>query len=130
MTEEPDHPPHADEDWIVAHGPDLRRVSPPDTVGDLLGDVVQRRRWRDRLRGVEIHQRWADIVGEELVRRCEPVRLAGGTLLIRAVDQTWATQLRYMLPQLRQRAGEILGPDLVERIQVTVGALEGDQDGA
>lgn len=119
--------PPDDDDWTVAEEDTdgVRRISPPVPIGDALGGFVARRGWDERLRGADAWSRWSDIVGPELAERCEPVRVAGGTLVVRATSQVWATQLRYLTSQLRRNADEVLGVDTVRQIRVIVGPLEG-----
>lgn len=122
-----DPSPPDDEDWtvpeVVTDG--VRRISPPEPIGDALERFVARRGWDERLRGANAWARWADIVGGDLAERCEPVRLAGGTLVVRASTQAWATQLRYLTGQLRSNAERLLGPGTVTQVRIVVGPLEG-----
>lgn len=122
-------PPSVD-DWTVAddHDPAVRRIRPPAPIGDPLAAIVRRRGWEERLRGVTALSRWDDIVGVDLAGRCEPVRLAGGTLVVRAESQVWATQLRYLLPQLVTSARRILGDQAVREVRIVVGPLGRDDD--
>lgn len=122
-----DPSPPTDDDWTVAETDTdgIRRVSPPTPIGDSLQRFVERRGWDERLRGANAWTRWPDIVGEELASRCEPVRLAGGTLVIRAESQVWATQLRYLTAQLLDNARAVLGDEAVRELRLTVGPLEG-----
>lgn len=122
-----DPAPPGDDDWTVPE-PDtdgVRRISPPEPIGEALGRFVARRGWDERLRGADAWSRWSEIVGEELADRCEPVRLAGGTLVVRASNQTWATQLRYLSAQLRVNAERLLGEGTVAQVRIVVGPLEG-----
>jgi hypothetical protein len=119
--------PPTDDDWTLEEPETdgLRRISPPTPVGETLGAFVRRRGWDERLRGATAWSRWDDIVGPDLAARCEPVRLAGGTLLVRAENQVWATQLRYLTAQLLQNAERVLGPGTVREVRIVVGPLEG-----
>jgi predicted nucleic acid-binding Zn ribbon protein len=122
-----DPSPPTDDDWTV-EDPDtdgVRRISPPTPVGETLGAFVRRRGWDERLRGATAWSRWEDIVGPDLAARCEPVRIAGGTLLVRAENQVWATQLRYLTAQLLNNAERVLGPGTVREVRIVVGPLEG-----
>ncbi|MTV25250.1 DUF721 domain-containing protein [Nitriliruptoraceae bacterium ZYF776] len=120
-------PADPDEEWTVADedGAGLQRTFPPAPVGDAVAALLRRRGWAERLSGATAAQRWHDIVGPELVERCEPVRLAGGALVIRAESQIWATQMRYMLPHLQERANAVLGEGRVREVRLTVGPLQG-----
>ena len=121
-------PPDPDREWTVPapEGDGLRRTTGPAPLGDALREALNRRGWDERLTGADAASRWERIVGAELAQRCEPVRLAGGTLVVRAESQVWATQLRYMLPQLRAKAEEVLGPGRVRDVRLEVGPLSGD----
>jgi predicted nucleic acid-binding Zn ribbon protein len=122
-----DPAPPTDDDWVV---PDedtdgLRRIGAPTPVSDSLSAYIDRRGWSERLRGANAWTRWDEIVGADLADRCEPVRLAGGSLVVRAESQVWATQLRYLLPQLRANVDEALGAGTVRDVRIVVGPLEG-----
>jgi predicted nucleic acid-binding Zn ribbon protein len=122
-----DPAPPTDDDWTVEEQDTdgVRRISPPTPVGETLGALLARRGWDERLRGATAWSRWDDIVGADLASRCEPVRLAGGTLLVRAENQVWATQLRYLTAQLLANAEQLLGPGTVREVRIVVGPLEG-----
>lgn len=98
----------------------------PDRLGDVMSELVERRRWRDRLEGAGIFRVWEDVVGEDLASRCEPVKLVGGRLVVRAENPAWATQVRYLTATILERANEVLRPGLVQRVDVVVGDLRGD----
>ncbi len=125
-----DPAPPDDDDW-TAPDPDsdgLQRVQPPSSLGAALDGFVARQGWGDRLRGARVFTHWEQIVGQALAARCEPVRVAGGTLVIRAESQVWATQLHYLTPDLLRSAGEVLGAGTVRDIRVVVGTLTGTQE--
>lgn len=123
MTGADDRADNGADDVVVARDGDdvLRPVRGPESIGASLAAVVDRRRWSDRLRGAAIHGRWEEIVGPELAQRCEPVRLAGGILVIRAESAAWATQLSYLTSRITERAREVVGEDLVREVRITVG---------
>lgn len=115
------------EDWVA---PDentdgLRRLRPPAPIGEALDGFIERHGWSERLRGARIYHHWPTIVGDQLVTRCEPVRVAGGILVIRAENQAWATQLRYLTSVVIARAQDELGPGVVHDIRIVVGPLTG-----
>ncbi len=98
----------------------------PDRLGDVMSELVERRHWRDRLEGAGIFRVWEDVVGEDLAGRCEPVKLVGGRLVVRAENPAWATQVRYLTTTIMERANEALRPGLVQRVDVVVGDLRRD----
>jgi hypothetical protein len=120
-------PADPDAEWTIAddNGSGLARTPAPSPVGDALAQFLDRRGWSERLSGATASQRWDEVVGPDLAARCEPVRLAGGTLVVRAESQAWATQLRYLLPQLVTNANAVLGDGSVREVRLVVGPLEG-----
>jgi hypothetical protein len=122
-----DPSPPGDEDWTIADDDSdgLVRLTPPTALDESLREMVRRRGWEERLRGASAWSRWDHIVGAELASRCEPVRLVRGVLTIRAESQIWATQLRYMIPQLTANVEASLGDGTVREVRIVVGRLEG-----
>jgi len=125
-----DLPPGPD-DWTVADGdePTLKRVEGPTVLSGELAKVARRPGWGERLGAVRVWAAWDDMVGAELAAHCEPVRLAGKVLVVRAESPAWATQLRYLTAQLLERAETALGPGSVREVRVTVGSLVGSLEG-
>jgi predicted nucleic acid-binding Zn ribbon protein len=121
-----DPSPPTDEDWTVEEeGTDgLRRLRPPTAVGETLAGLLSRRGWGERLHAATLAARWEDLVGPALAERCEPVRLAGGCLVVRAESQAWATQLRYLQGQLLTNTNDLLGANKVREVRLVVGPLE------
>ena len=120
-----------DDDWALEDDEDpiRRRVSAPKRVGEHLGTYLQRRGWAERLGGASLSGDWERVVGPELARVSEPVRLAGGVLVVRVVDQVWATQLRYLVGRIRDAANGLLGANAVREVRLVVGRLEGGPGG-
>lgn len=125
-----DPSPPDDEDWTVAEEQTdaLVRVRAPSSLDETLQELVRRRGWDERLRGASAWARWEAIVGSELAQRCEPLKLVRGVLTIRAESQVWATQLRYMIPQLRANVERAIGARSVHDVVIVVGKLEGRRE--
>ena len=71
---------------------------------------------------VALVTRWPEVAGAA-APHCRPVGLAGGTLTV-AVDQpARATDVRYRGADLLRRVGEVVGPGVVERLEVRVRPL-------
>ena len=90
----------------------------PPSLETLVAGLTSTKGWQARLRGARIHSAWNEIAGEELARHVQPVRLAGGVLVVRAESPAWATQVTYLATQLRDRANEVLGDDEVRTVTV------------
>lgn len=106
-------------DWDSPVGRPDKPAPPP--LADLVERFSATRGWQARLHGARVHSAWASIAGEELARHVVPVRLAGGVLVVRAESPAWATQVRYLAPQLLVRANEVLGDGEVRTVTVQAG---------
>ncbi len=122
--------PVADDEWVVAdvEEPTLRRVSGPTSLGSEVERLLRRPGWGERLGAGRVAAHWPEIVGEELASRCEPVRLAGRVLVVRAESPAWATQLRYLSGQLLERLAVVVSDATVREISIIVGRLGEFQD--
>lgn len=104
------------EDWEF---PDARPERPlPKTLSTLVQGMASSKGWGGRLHGARVHSAWPEIAGEELARHVQPVRLAGGVLVVRASSAAWATQVTYLAAQLRDRANAVLGEGEVRTVTV------------
>ncbi|MGH3665022.1 MAG: DUF721 domain-containing protein [Egibacteraceae bacterium] len=101
------------------------RGGEPAPLAALLASVRARRGWDRRLRGARVFEHWPAIAGEELARHVEPVRLAGGVLVLRAESSAWATQVRYLSAELVRRANDVLGDGAVTKVTLSTGRLRG-----
>lgn len=124
--DEPEGRPLAEDDdtWVVPVDDRLHRASAPTGLGELLEGVVSNRGWAGRLRSTAVFNHWEELVGPQLALRCEPVRLAGGVLVVRAESQAWATQVKYLTGTLKRRAREVLG-QTVDQVELEIGPLQG-----
>lgn len=113
----------------VPAGQRVRGAPPPAVVGDALSALVARMGWDSRLSAARIHRAWPEIVGEELARRCEPVHLRGGVLVLRVASQPWAVEVGHLERQLRRRTEAALQVT-VDEVRVVVEPLRGGRAGA
>lgn len=119
--EEYDPGPPEDEDYVVADRSQVRRITGrPERLGDVLDAVLGDRDWAERMQSVRVFARWEEVVGTDVARNCQPVRLVGGVLVVAASSPSWATQLRYLTAKLALAVNTEIGEPLVERVEVTV----------
>jgi predicted nucleic acid-binding Zn ribbon protein len=67
-----------------------------------------------------VFEGWADIVGEAVAAHARPRSLRNGTLVVDVDDPAWASELRFLGPQILDRCATAAGPDVVRRIEVKV----------
>jgi predicted nucleic acid-binding Zn ribbon protein len=94
----------------------------PKLVGDALDRIVKGLGGpgADALTGV--FARWEEAVGERVAGHATPVSFERGCLVVTVDEPGWATELRYLEPQLLQRLEDVAGPGAVQRIEVRVRA--------
>jgi hypothetical protein len=67
---------------------------------------------------------WEEVVGASLARETEPISLDQGGLLVSVSSGAWGAQVRFLAPEIRRRANEVLGSQEVRVVRVTVGRKE------
>jgi predicted nucleic acid-binding Zn ribbon protein len=60
---------------------------------------------------------WDDLVGPDVARHIQPVKLDEGTLYVEATDAAWATQFRFLESDVRRRLSDRTGTTIAH-IQV------------
>jgi predicted nucleic acid-binding Zn ribbon protein len=70
--------------------------------------------------------RWPEVVGERLARESAPGGLEGGLLTVWASTGPWGAQLRFLSEEVRKRANETLGEEVVRGVRVVVRTGRGD----
>ena len=105
-----------------------RRAAP---LADLVGACVNQAFARQGFAAVEIITHWEDIVGPELGRRSEPLRLywprrgepdSIGTLAVR-VEGAYAIELQHLAPVVMERVNRYFGWRCVGRLAIRQGPV-------
>src|SRR5699024_9770188 len=90
----------------------------PAGVNTTVDRLVAMMGWRSRITVSSVLARWEDIVGQDIASHCRPETFTEGELTVRADSTTWATQLRYLLPQIERRLAEEVGEGTVSKIHI------------
>jgi predicted nucleic acid-binding Zn ribbon protein len=90
-----------------------------------IGSIVDELLVRERAfaRGLPIGRlaaEWAQVVGARLGSESAPLSLDGGVLVVAASSGPWGAQVRFMTDEIRRRANQRLGSDIVSKVQVVV----------
>lgn len=67
---------------------------------------------------VFLRELWAAMVGSDVARNSEPVRLNGRTLAVEVNDPVWKTQMEALKPLMIRAVNEQWGCVLIERIRI------------
>lgn len=113
-----------DEDWAVGDGPQMRRLTAPEPVGDALSAFLARTGWADRVRTTQLLEDWATIVGPDVAANSRPQRIERGALVLVVASSTWATQLTWLESTIIEKVNAAAGRTIVQRLRVVVGNLD------
>jgi hypothetical protein len=100
-------------------------------LADLVGKAVADAFAKQGFAAIEIVTHWEDVVGADLARRCEPMRLAFprrddpgsvGTLLVRA-ESAYAIEIQHLAPVIIDRVNRYFGWRCVGRISIRQGPV-------
>ncbi len=100
-----------------------RRDDDPPPVGEILGRLVNRAGWAERMRLGRLRDAWPQIVGDQVASRSEPVRLEDGVLQVRADGSAWATELTLLSASIASKAASFLGDSSVREVRVSAGGV-------
>ena len=93
----------------------------PPRMSELLS-MVGRKLGLDHPREVgAVWDRWREIVGDDVATHAEPSSLRGGLLRVRTDSPAWATEISYLADEIRRRANETVGRELVREVRVWTG---------
>jgi predicted nucleic acid-binding Zn ribbon protein len=67
---------------------------------------------------------WDDAVGPSIAAHARPLVLDDGRLVVEVDEPGWATQLRYLEAELRERLGPYVAPSTITSIEVRVRRTE------
>jgi predicted nucleic acid-binding Zn ribbon protein len=103
-------------------GPQMSGAHADDRDPKLLADAVERlvesKGWTTEINVHTLLARWALLVGATNAAHSRPESYADTVLTVRTDSTAWATQLRYLAPQLVAMLNEQLGDGTVTRIKV------------
>lgn len=104
--------------------PNFTRLPSTDTAPTSVKDTLDRLASTLGLSSVDVINElflgWNDIVGPDLGIHCSPVRLEDGVLTVKANDQQWATELKWVRAQMITRCNEVLDPvNAIHEVRIT-----------
>jgi predicted nucleic acid-binding Zn ribbon protein len=67
-----------------------------------------------------VFSHWTDIVGDAVADHVKPVSLVDGVLRVEADQPAWATEARFLGPEIVRRCEAVTGDDAVRRVEVRV----------
>lgn len=92
----------------------------PVPIGDALAEVGSELGLPDPAVLAVLHARWTELVGENAARHARLRSLREGVLLVAVDAPAWATQLRYLEPDVLRQSAALVGAGAVQKMRVIV----------
>jgi predicted nucleic acid-binding Zn ribbon protein len=89
-------------------------------LGDIVDGLMREEVFSRGIPVAELAARWPQIVGERLATETSPASLEGGLLTVSATNGPWGAQARFLNEQIRLKANQALGSDVIETVRVVV----------
>ena len=101
-----------------------KRPAPPSADPVPIGDVIDHLMAESVLaRGMPVARlaaSWAELVGERLASETAPASFEDGVLTVTATSGPWGAQARFLHDEIRRRADEALGGNVVRAVRIVV----------
>ena len=94
--------------------------SPPTAFGSSLDQLARRLGLAPTQALASVFGRWEDVVGQPMATHVHPISLRKGVLVVAVDEPGWATQVRYLADDLRDRCNERAGHGTVTSVVVHV----------
>ena len=94
------------------------KSSDPTLMSTALAEFLSHQGWEDDAARAGLFEHWREIVGEDVAEHVHVESWSDGQLVLRADSTAWATQVRLLTASLLERVRVVLGPDVVESVQV------------
>jgi predicted nucleic acid-binding Zn ribbon protein len=90
----------------------------PRSLSDTLGSLLVQRGWNQDVAVGGVIGRWTDIVGTDIAAHSTAETFENNVLTVRAHSTAWATQLKFLMPELMRRIAQEIGNGVVQEIRI------------
>ena len=108
--------PHA-KGWRTRRDPRSGEAVP---IGDVVDGLLKEEVFSRGMPIAKLASGWPEIVGERLAGETAPASLEAGVLVVAATNGPWGAQARFLHEQIRYKANQALGADVVSSVRVVV----------
>ena len=89
-------------------------------LGEIVDGLMREEVFSRGIPVAELASKWRQIVGDRLAAETAPASLEGGLLIVSATNGPWGAQARFLHEQIRLKANQALGADVIETVRVVV----------
>ena len=113
-----------DKPWKPWRPKHREHLGPPETTGDLMGQVLARLGGQGRALEFRVFDCYVRVVGELLRARTAPERMTGTTLFVRVATSALAHEVTLMRGEIVAKLNAELGAGTVVELRTRVGHVE------
>jgi predicted nucleic acid-binding Zn ribbon protein len=92
----------------------------PRRLGESLNRVARALGGGDSSVMTVVFRNWEAAVGPAIAEHAQPLSLRNAVLVVGVTEPAWATQLRFLTPEILARLEEAAGRSVAERIEVRI----------
>lgn len=89
----------------------------PGRLGSVLAALARGWGMEDPLETARLFAGWEQVVGSCVAARCRPTSLRGGVLKVRTESAIWASEFRYLAPEVIKKINAAAGKSLVKEVK-------------
>jgi predicted nucleic acid-binding Zn ribbon protein len=89
-------------------------------IGEIVDGLLREETFSRGMPIAQLAVAWSQIVGERIAAETAPVSLEAGVLVVSATDGPWGAQARFLHEQIRHKANEALGSEVIMTVRVVV----------
>jgi Dna[CI] antecedent, DciA len=112
-----------DKPWKPWRPKHREHLGPPETTGDLMGQVLARLGGQGRALEFRVFDAYARVVGELLRTRTAPERIAGTTLFVRVATSALAHEVTLLRGEILAKLAADIGPGTITELRTRVGKV-------
>jgi len=116
-----------DKPWKPWRPKHREHLGPPETTGDLMGQVLSRLGGQGRALEFRVFECYMRVVGDLLRARTQPERVTGTTLIVRVATSALAHEVTLMRAQILERMAVELGSGTIADLRTRVGSVDVDR---
>jgi len=113
-----------DKPWKPWRPKHREHLGPPETTGDLMGQVLARLGGQGRALEFRVFDAYARVVGDLLRARTAPERMAGTTLFVRVATSALAHEVTLLRGEILVKLAAELGAGAITELRTSVGKIE------
>jgi len=96
------------------------RTSDVVPLGEIVDGLLREEVFSRGIPVAELARSWSAIVGERLSAETAPSSLETGVLTVSATNGPWGAQARFLHEQIRLKANQALGSEIITSVRVVV----------